>query len=579
MNVQEVIVRFAREGTPDDVELDPTRTYLVSINGGPRSVFRSPWTQIVLEERIASLRNTSEDKPDMKALKQIGRELGEAVYRIHGLPALLQAGTTVYWQLDYPELARIPWELTTTDQPPYRHLLLQDIAFVRCVPAAIPDRPVEWPTGRNEKLRLLFAWSEGAGNEVPHEIHLKSLERICKDYDVYFTAAEVSDLQALQHLCSSERFHFCHLLAHGARTKNGEWGLRFRSEIASGERIARTLIAGGTSPALVTVSACDSANEMNNSFSSVAYYLHVYGIPLVLASQFRLRKNLSSTSTARVYEELLGGGDVFGIVSRLRQQLAPADNEAWANEVLYSRYRQEVLEGFSVVARQQAALRRARSIAKNSSENIEAAIGALENESKKLLELVMKLENRRPRDREALAETYGLLGSLRRRIAERRADPPDQEELRSSLAYYEKGFRADANSHFCGINVVHLCLRLGEQEKADEFIPRVRYAAENDARQEDNFWAYASAGDLEVYAGRAKEAAECYREFVRAVEKQPSDKDAKHDIFQSSYGPLQQILKQFSETDFPRLHQAAKVVLVVLDSAISRHSESSGKNQ
>ena len=566
-----VVVRFAREG--GEVDLDPGREYRVSVDGDPWGVFRSPWSQQQLEELIASLRNVAEEKADIEWMRRIGKELGAAIHRIDGLPAKLATGATVYWQLDYPELARIPWELATADQPPYHHLLLQNVSFVRRIPAAVPEPPARWPTGRNETLRLLFAWSERPDQTVPHEEHREQIERICSDYDVEVVHEALPDVRALAKLCGSRSFHFVHLLAHGARV-DGEWGLRLANEVAKGEQIARALVAGGTTPALVTVSACDSASEPNHSFGSVAYYLHVHGIPLVLASQFRLRKALSTSSVAHVYEELLGGGDPLGILVALRRQLAPADNEAWANEVLYSRYRHESLQELSTLARQQAALRRARCIARERSLPREVAIAALEKESVKLRDLVRTLESVAPRerDREAIAETCGLLGSLRRRIAELRSDPPDLEELRQARSFYERGLRADANSHYCAINVVHLSLRVGDQTRADEFMPHVRFAATNNAGTD--FWAYATLGDLEVLAGRPDEAAESYRSFAEAVEEDSMDARVRRDNLESSRRPLAAIGSIFPEVEFPDLHRAKEAALAVLDAAIKRNSAS-----
>ncbi len=503
-------------------------------------------------------------------MKQIGRELGDAIFRIKGLPAKLTRGTTVYWQLDYPELARIPWELATTDQLPYQHLLQEGISFVRRVPAAIQDLPAEWPTGRNESLRLLFAWSERAQQEVPHEQHLDALRRISDKYDVRLVAEPIPNVQALTDLCTSQPFHFLHLLAHGVRAANGEFGLLLEKEIAKGEQIARAIVAGGRNPALVTLSACDSANEQDNSFGSVAYQLHVYGIPLVLASQFRMRINVSTTSVERVYLGLLGGGEPLSIVEGLRTQLAPSDNEAWANEVLYSRYRHESLLELSAVAQQQAALRRARVIARSQDLPSNEAIQELEKQYQRLDTLAGSLEKAHG-SREDLAETHGLLGSLRRRIAELRGTSPDKEELREALSCYERGFRWNANSHYTGVNVVHLCLLLGESEKAEDVIPVVRFAAQNDIELTGDFWAYASAGELEVYAERPEAAEQHYRDFASAVRRATNgDVPKMIDNLQTSRKQLVRVQTLFPEARFAGVRGAASKAQAVLDSALGR---------
>lgn len=577
MSHRVVTVQFSRSGPREGVELDAALDYQVRLDGGPPSTFRSPWTQQQLEQHIETLRNMGDQQPTADHLKELGKELGAAIHAIQGMEGKLarkhdDEHLTVCWQLDYPELARLPWELATSVQPPYRHLLDQEVSFVRRVPAALEDAPANWPTGLNRTLRLLFVWGEDKPDDVPHAQHLPLLQKTCEDYGVDFVAREIPDIAALAGLCTDAKgnpFHFVHLLAHGARAENGEWGLRLRNEVATGEQLARALRSGGTTPAIATVSACDSANEKDSSFGSVAYYLHAYGIPFVVASQFRLRKTASVVSADEVYKSLLGGGDVRDLLCGIRRQLAPAGNEAWANEVIYSRYRYESLDELAVVACQQAALRRANGIEKKARAAGEADwpafIGALDDETKKLADLVARLKAKGAEPK-ALAETYGLLGSMQRRKARLRSKE-DREELRDALSWYEQGMRADANSHYCGINVVHLGLRLGDQKKADEYLPLVRFAA--GSQGDRDFWALATAGELEVYAGDENKAADLYRRFARAVAEKVEGKAAIGDALAASKRQLDEIAVLFADRD--PIRRAAESARTVLESQISRH--------
>src|SRR5262245_13640346 len=431
MSHRVVTIQFSRSGPRDGVELDAARDYQVRLDGGPPGTFRSPWTQEQLEQHIETLRNVGDEEPTADHLRELGKELGVAIHAIQGMAGKLARKSddehlTVCWQLDYPELARLPWELATSDQPPYRHLL-DDVSFIRKVPAALEDVPANWPTGLNQKLRLLFVWGEDKPDDVPHAAHRPLLAKTCDDYGVELVAEEISDIAAVTTLCAragSSPFHFVHVLAHGARAGNGEWGLRLKSEVVTGEQLARALRTGGTTPAVVTVSACDSAGEKDGSFGSVAYYLHAYGIPFVVASQFRLRKAASVVSADEVYKSLLGGGDVRDLLCGIRRQLAPAGNEAWANEVIYSRYRYESLDELAVVACQQAALRRANAIERKartaSKEEWPAFVEALDAEERKLSDQVDRLRARGAEPK-AVAETCGLLGSMRRRKARLRS--------------------------------------------------------------------------------------------------------------------------------------------------------------
>src|SRR4029450_3254361 len=145
MSHRVVTVQFSRSGPRDGVELSAGLDYQVRLDGGPPSTFRSPWTQLQLEEHIETLRNKGDQQPTADHLRELGRELGTAIHAVQGMDGTLARKSadehlTVCWQLDYPELARLPWELATSDQPPHRHLL-HDISFVRRAPAALQDAP------------------------------------------------------------------------------------------------------------------------------------------------------------------------------------------------------------------------------------------------------------------------------------------------------------------------------------------------------------------------------------------------------------------------------------------------------
>lgn len=578
MNHRIVTVQFSRAGERENVDLDPDSAYRVRLDGGPPEEFRSPWTQEQLDDCVEVLRNKGDARPTTQLIKDLGKQIGQAMYAVKGMEAKLATrdeAVTMVLQLDYPELARIPWEIATINQEPYHHLLDRNISIVRKVPAVIQEAQPEWPTGCNEDLRLLFVWGETKPDDVPHKEHLPLLQQVCDEYGIELVHQEIADVATLTNLCKDARkpFHFVHILAHGARAQNREWGLRLKNEIAKGAQIARALQAGGAAPALATISACDSANEKDNSFGSVAYELHVYGVPLVVASQFRLRKSASVVSAAEVYKQLLGGGDLRELLNGIRRQLAPADNEAWANEVVYSSYRYESMEDLVAVARQQGALRRANTIERKARdaapEERQAFMDALDEETEKLRVLVERQKSTSVSP-EALAETYGLLGSMQRRKARLRADPPheDEEDLRDARGYYEDGMRADANSHYCGINVVHISLRLGDHDKAEEYIPLVRFAAES--QTERDFWALATAGELEVYAGDADKAADHYRAFARRVEANVDGKNAIVGTLGSSQRQLVEVSHVFEGEE--AIRAAAEASLKVLDSAIKRNS-------
>jgi hypothetical protein len=238
---------------------------------------------------------------------------------------------------------------------------------------------------------------------------------------------------------------------------------------------------------------------------------------MVLASQFRLRKSVSNLSVGRVYDGVLAGTHPLDVLAGMRGQLSPQNNEAWANEVLYTKYTLEELDRGAGVARQQCALRKARKVARRFAQAPpdEAARVDAVTELRTQIERLEELAA----DGFDPAETYGLLGSLERRIAYLNAGDqgPDDESLRAARDFYERGLRADLNSHHCGVNALHLSWLIGEADKVAELQVIVQWAAQAAMdRPNPDFWAFATAGEAKVYVGDADAAAEHYRQFVSA---------------------------------------------------------------
>lgn len=573
-----VLVTFSRQGQRDGVQLSKDLEYRVRVDNGAPSTFRSPWDQARLLEIIEVLRNEGVQTPTRQYLEEIGKELGEALHEVAGLQGYLSRGNvTIHLQLDYPELARLPWELCAAKEFPHRHLLEEGIQFVRQVPCKRQDRPAAWPSGRNESLRLLYLWGEGKAGSVPHNAHLQELGKVCLENGIKLEPLELTSIDALTEKCRHEKFHFVHFLGHGAIDENNEWGLAIsddeitrKKQVVTGKQLALALTAGGSTPAMVSLASCDSANNRDNSFGSVAFEMHASGIPFVHASQFRLRKTVSVETVRALYQGVLGGNEPLGVVHDIKRQLAPRANEGWVNEVVYCRYRQEALEDLFVIVRQQSALRRAREISKNQfddEESIQAGLKVLNREQDALKLLVNRLRKMKPGNRAAIAETYGLLGSLERRMMEIR-NSSSYEELHKAREYYESGFKADANSHYCGINVIHLSLQMKEDAEAAKWITMVGEIAANQGQTD--LWAWATVGDVNVYSGNTKGAVESYREFVKGVERTGRDSETICNDLKSSLKPLKSISELFEER--PEIHTAAIAAIKVLESAIARNS-------
>ena len=568
MSKRSVLVSFSREGEREGVPLCTDREYRVRVDNGTPGVFRSPWDQEELEDLIEILRRDGDVDPTAAKLKKLGRQIGAQLSEIDGLQQFLASGdVTIHLQLDYPELARLPWELATSNQPPYRHLLQEDVKLVRQIPGKRQDRAVEWPTGRNTKLRLLFLWGETAMGKVPHESHRKALEAISAELDIQLLSREATDIDSIADTMKEEKpFHFVHFLAHGA-IEDGNWGLALRDEKITGGQLADALNLSESPPAMVSVAACDSANNRDNSFGSVAFELHASGIPFVHASQFRLRKTTSIKIVRELYEGILKGEDPLGVVHDIKRQLSPRADEGWVNEVVYCRYRQESLAEFFTVARQQAALRRARQISKQQfTDDTQRSEGLslLRREKEALRALLKRLKTSDPQNNAAIAETCGLLGSIERRMAEvRNKDNPSHEDLYQAREFYKEGFQADANSHYCGINFIHLSLQMGEKAEAEAWAPMISLIAQNQV--ESDFWSWATAGEVEVYSGDALKAKKLYRKFVGEVKQRNSIEVARINIG-SSLKQLNRVLRLFGHQG--AIGTAAEAAIGVLENAV-----------
>ncbi len=590
-NTTPIVVRFSREGDPQArIPLSTTQEYRITVDNGAWETFTSPWDQAELDRHIQYLGNRTEgDAPRIEELNAIGKALGKKLGRVKSFTRALDmsAGKSrcIIWILGWPELANIPWELATRWTSPYKHILLEDkTTFVRAVPANEHTTWPEWPTGRENRLRLLFAWSDPYG-DVPHNKHRKALEQSCRRNDVEFVEQRINDISDLEHRCESSNFDFIHILAHGAETERGRSGLLFEDGPVKGEQLAQAIKSTRWTPSLVTLAACDSGAEPEGSYGSVAYELHILGIPMVRASLFKLRTDVSRFTVGPVYRALLAGGHPLNVISSVRRRLAARDDESWANEMIYLRYFTDTLDEAAAVGRQQGALRRARVVDR------ECALPVADR--KERLKAVEKLERQihrlRPLVEEKfdLPETYGLLGSMTRRIAYLRGASPSKEGLRDAREYYEKGFRSNDISHYPGIGAIHLSLLLGDEKRARQLTHVLRFALENEiSKRHPDYWAYASAGELEVYGGEKEKALKFYRRFVRRQREAVTDQGKRYDEIEAALDQLRKFQTEFASkkrSSKSRISGAMNAAIKYLEAELSRtrsdeHSSRSRKS-
>lgn len=131
-------------------------------------------------------------------------------------------------------------------------------------------------------------------------------------------------------------------------------------------------------------------------------------------------------------------------------------------------------------------------------------------------------------------ETWALLGKVEKDtwIASWQADDASPQQrledarfekprLREAIACYEKAFRLNPKHYYSGINalvLMHLYRHLTGDGRYDDTLKvmagAVRFAAACEDEPDQQFWARASIGDLEVLTGTAESVEDAYQEAV-----------------------------------------------------------------
>jgi CHAT domain len=303
---------------------------------------------------------------------------------------------------------------------------------------------------------------------------------------------------------------YVHLLAHGAlvpasrRLPQKEvWGLRLGYETEPGT--APAAIAGALEPKdglplVVTLAACDSANQSSPAFAihSVVQDLHRAGIPVVVGSQLPLTQPGSVVLTGAFYECLLQGDDVraalhSGRVALFKDEKAGHD---WLSLVGYVRlppegYAQHLLE-FGLRAELgmlDAAQQRADQLSIQGGTLAEFA-----DVETLVRNRLASLDVRRcalAKRRDLLDECNGLQASAFKRLAEllltrarQHTGGSAKDLLDSKLAlaqsaeHYRQAYRANVNSHWLGIQQLALEAALKSRFERPADLGIVTYVAE-----------------------------------------------------------------------------------------------------
>lgn len=335
------------------------------------------------------------EKSRQAAVNDMGREIGKILAKLQNL--LFEQGRAlgqairdqncnndgehmVHLRLvsSASELANIPFEMAispaATTSEGKRMLLDLNLPMVltREIRRTRPI-PIAWDRKLDTKILVIAA--QPGFLTVPIKNHVRALRKSLEPWVGLQTASgekaspdrvdEVrkririlndASIKSIYEICSREYFTHVHILAHGGSfEESGEqrFGLILcdpedtsKPHYVSGATLAKAVQAehreGTTrsSPVMVTLATCDSGAHGSVLIpgGSLAYDLHVAGIPWVVASQFPLSKRGSTVMTRELYPRIWRGDDprkaLFEVRRILFTQLGQMHD--WASLVIYA---------------------------------------------------------------------------------------------------------------------------------------------------------------------------------------------------------------------------------------------------
>ncbi len=372
-SIRTVTVEILRKGPPHNQLLSPLTEYLGICGESGAGSVSIPYEQVAFNAQLAELRYPDDEEQDQaprqRALRTLGRDLGEVLGQIPGLAgALTNLGKgeellNLRLVTSASELALLPFELAKvpsgTGKPTDDWLALQaatPVCLTRRFRSVLPSTR-HWP--KTKKPRILFI----VGLDIDEKLrtrHREILEQSVAPWSSKDTPClwelgpgEGGNSATVCNIRSelAKGYQYVHILTHGAEssaTETPTYGLWLPSQgedeadVLTGDRFAsvlRTLPPGVNPPACVLVASCDSANQSDvlAPGGSFAHALHLVGIPLVVASQFPLTVDASVSLTEALYTDMLWGEHPLEILSRARARLHAefAYTHDWASLVIY----------------------------------------------------------------------------------------------------------------------------------------------------------------------------------------------------------------------------------------------------
>ncbi len=452
------------------------------------------------------------------------------------------------------ELSALPFEAAVNSEGQAMLAGKHPVIVTRRVRGEFAETLQKWPA----KARVLFAWAcpRDLNSAVPSQEHEAVLRKaLVADSSGVLQVLAGASLDSIREACQKaaeqkKPFTHVHLLAHGCPV--GEefekmFGLALHEtegsdefHPATPEQIADALAPLGGSTSVLTLAACDSSNDENTIIPrrSIAYEMHVRGIPVVIASQFPLTIPGSTILIGTFYGELLAGADVRVALHSARRALYEKQaitRHDWASVVAYVRLPEGYTEYLPSV-RLEAVLSSLQAIQSRSDDLIhsgakdsvlfEPLIGLL---TANLANLEKFLATAKRGVRE---ENLGLIGSAEKRLAElnftcgQRA--PMLQALERSRTRYREGFDSNLSHHWTGVQFLALEAVLSGKIGDPHRWSAALVASQVDAQKPDEIWAWGSLAELYLLASRAAlgdqtgKAAEAIVKMKERVAQSPS---------------------------------------------------------
>jgi len=351
------MVEFNRFGGERDQALSPSNQYIRTTG------YEEPAQQIqpsLNHERaldlIYRLRYPMGVTPDK--VREAQTELGSCAAGF--LPAVEAVGqrlTQIDLVTNAAELWAFPFEASYATNAGWLADADSGVVLTRRVRGGLTDQPLPWP----DQPRVLFVHAPKApdldqslidAHEQALRAAVEPLRRGKKEDEDLLRVVDVGSLNELANARATFKPSYVHLLAHGAQAQTaaaGErpkptWGLRLGYPGEAGqapEGVAKALAPEAGLPLVVTLAACDSANQTDLTFPnySIAQELHRLGVAVVLASQFPLTKPGSVVMAGEFYRRLMQGDDVRHALhaARVKLRADPNSGNDWLSLISYVR--------------------------------------------------------------------------------------------------------------------------------------------------------------------------------------------------------------------------------------------------